>query len=54
MQEFSVPAAYVAGPDDNVTDDVFTNEAKWPDEAGLKRMLRLVAAQERRTIRHRG
>jgi long-chain acyl-CoA synthetase len=37
MQEFTVPAAYIAGPDDNVTDDVFTNEAKWPDEAGLKR-----------------
>ena len=28
-----MPAAYVAGPDDNVTDDVFTDEAKWPDEA---------------------
>ena len=37
MQEFTVPAAYIAGPDDNVTDDVFANEAKWPDEAGLKR-----------------
>ena len=37
MQEFSVPAAYIVGPDDNVTDDVFTNEEKWPDEIGLKR-----------------
>ena len=37
MQEFSVPAAFVAGPDDRVTDDVFTNEEKWPDEVGLKR-----------------
>jgi len=37
MQEFSVPAVYVAGPDDNVTDDLFANEQKWPDEAGLKR-----------------
>jgi long-chain acyl-CoA synthetase len=37
MQEFSVPAAYIAGPDDTITDDVFTNEEKWPDEIGLKR-----------------
>jgi hypothetical protein len=37
VQEFSVPAAYIVGPDDNVTDDVFTNEEKWPDEIGLKR-----------------
>jgi long-chain acyl-CoA synthetase len=37
MQEFTVPAAYIAGPDDNVTDDVFTNERKWPDETGLRR-----------------
>jgi len=37
MQEFTVPAAYIAGPDDNITDDVFTNEQKWPDEVGLKR-----------------
>ena len=37
MQEFSVPAAYIPGPDDTVTDDVFTNEEKWPDEIGLKR-----------------
>ena len=37
MQEFSVPAAYIVGPDDTITDDVFTNEEKWPDEIGLKR-----------------
>jgi len=37
MQEFTVPAAYIAGPDDNVTDDVFANEQKWPDETGLRR-----------------
>jgi long-chain acyl-CoA synthetase len=37
MQEFSVPAAYIVGSDDTITDDVFTNEEKWPDEIGLKR-----------------
>ena len=37
MQEFSVPASYVVKPDDNVTDDLFRNEEKWPDEVGLKR-----------------
>ncbi len=37
MQEFSVPAAYVVKPDDNITDDVFTNEQDWPDTVGLKR-----------------
>jgi long-chain acyl-CoA synthetase len=37
MQEFSVPAAYITGPDDRVTDDLFANEEKWPDEVGLKR-----------------
>ncbi len=37
MQEFNVPAAYITGPGDNITDDVFSNEQKWPDETGLKR-----------------
>jgi long-chain acyl-CoA synthetase len=37
MQEFSVPAAYVVRPDDNVTDAVFTNAESWPDGVGLKR-----------------
>jgi long-chain acyl-CoA synthetase len=37
MQEFSMPVAYVATPDDNITDDVFTNAENWPDTVGLKR-----------------
>jgi long-chain acyl-CoA synthetase len=37
MQEFSVPAAYVVKPGDNVTDDVFRNAANWPDAVGLRR-----------------
>ena len=37
MQEFSVPAAYVVKPDDNITDDVFLNAANWPDAVGLRR-----------------
>jgi long-chain acyl-CoA synthetase len=37
MHEFSVPAAYVVKPDDNVTDDVFTNAENWPETVGLKR-----------------
>jgi len=37
MQEMSVPVAYLVKPDDNVTDDVFTNAQNWPDEVGLKR-----------------
>ena len=37
MQEISVPVAYVVKPDDNVTDDVFTNAENWPDTVGLKR-----------------
>src|SRR6516165_6951843 len=37
MQEFSVPASYVVKPDDNITDDLFRNEEKWPGEVGLKR-----------------
>ena len=37
MQEFSVPAAYVVKPDDNITDDVFVNAKNWPEEVGLRR-----------------
>ena len=37
MQEFAVPVAYAVKPDDNITDDLFTNEDNWPDEVGLKR-----------------
>ncbi len=37
MQEFSVPVAYVVKPDDNITDDVFTNARHWPGTTGLKR-----------------
>ena len=37
MQELSVSAAYVAKPDDNITDDVFRNAENWPDEIGLRR-----------------
>ena len=37
MQEFSVPAAYIVKPDDNVTDDVFTHARDWPDAAGFRR-----------------
>jgi long-chain acyl-CoA synthetase len=39
MREISVPAAYVIQPDDNVTDDLFTNAERWPGAAGLKRKL---------------
>ena len=39
MQEISVPVAYAVKPDDNVTDDIFTNAENWPDSAGLKRKL---------------
>ena len=39
MHEISVPAAYVVEPDDNVTDDTFTNAENWPDSVGLKRKL---------------
>ena len=35
MQEFSVPAAYVLQPDDNLTDDVVANAENWPDSVGL-------------------
>ena len=37
MREFSVPVAYVVQPDDNATDDVFTNAENWPGTVGLKR-----------------
>jgi len=37
MREISVPASYLVEPGDNLTDDLFRNEASWPDEAGLKR-----------------
>ena len=37
MEEMSVPVAYVVKPDDNVTDDVFTNAENWPETVGLKR-----------------
>ena len=37
MREISVPASYLVEPGDNVTDDLFRNEASWPDEVGLKR-----------------
>lgn len=37
MQEFSVPAAYIVKPDDNITDDVFLNAENWPDTVGLRR-----------------
>ncbi len=37
MQEFSVPAEYIVQPDDNITDDIFTNAQNWPDTVGLKR-----------------
>ncbi len=37
MREFSLPASYFVEPDNNVTDDLFRNDDKWPDEVGLKR-----------------
>jgi long-chain acyl-CoA synthetase len=39
MQEISVPVKYGVKPDDNVTDDLFTNAETWPDSVGLKRKL---------------
>jgi long-chain acyl-CoA synthetase len=39
MQELSVPVAYGVKPDDNVTDDLFTNAESWPGSVGLKRKL---------------
>lgn len=37
MEEMSVPVAYAVKPDDNATDDVFTNAENWPETVGLKR-----------------
>ena len=37
MREFSVPVAYAVKPDDNATDDVFSNAENWPAAVGLKR-----------------
>ena len=37
MREISVPASYLVEPGDNITDDLFRNEARWPDEVGLER-----------------
>lgn len=37
VQEISVPVAYVVQPDDNLTDDVFTNARNWPEAVGLRR-----------------
>ena len=34
-----MPAAYVVKPNDNVTDDLFTNAENWPGSVGLKRKL---------------
>jgi long-chain acyl-CoA synthetase len=39
MQEIFVPVAYGVKPDDNVTDDLFTNAENWPGSIGLKRKL---------------
>jgi len=39
MREMTMPAAYVIQPEDNVTDDLFTNAERWPDSVGLKRKL---------------
>ena len=37
MNEYSVPALFVVKPDDNITDDFFTNAQKWPGKTGLRR-----------------
>jgi long-chain acyl-CoA synthetase len=37
MQEYSVPVAYVVKPEDNITDDAFSNALNWPGRVGLKR-----------------
>jgi long-chain acyl-CoA synthetase len=37
MREFSEPARYVAGPHDNLTDDVLDNAARHGDEVGYSR-----------------
>ena len=36
MQEFSVPAAYLVQPDDNITDDIVTNAENHPGDVGLR------------------
>ena len=38
MDRFSVPAAYIVQPEDNVTDDVFRNAENWPEAVGLRRL----------------
>jgi long-chain acyl-CoA synthetase len=37
MREISVPPNFVAGVHDNLTDDVFGNAERWPDEVGFSR-----------------
>ncbi|MEP7192158.1 MAG: long-chain fatty acid--CoA ligase [Actinomycetota bacterium] len=37
MHEFSVPANYVAGLAENLTDDVFDHAERWPDHPGFSR-----------------
>jgi hypothetical protein len=37
MQECSAPAKYLVKPDDNITDDVFSNAEDWPSAVGLLR-----------------
>jgi long-chain acyl-CoA synthetase len=37
MDEFSVPANYVAGLQDNLTDDIFEHAQRWPEHAGFSR-----------------
>ncbi|HEY7260467.1 MAG TPA: AMP-dependent synthetase/ligase [Trebonia sp.] len=39
MHEFSVPAAYVVEPADNVTGDIVANVRRRPDSVGLRRIL---------------
>ena len=39
MHEFSVPAAYVVKPADNITDDIVANVQHGPDSVGLRRIL---------------
>src|SRR4249919_2823343 len=37
MREISVPPNYVAGPHENLTDDVFDNAERWPEQIGFSR-----------------
>jgi len=39
MQEFSVPAAYIVRPEDNVTADIFEHARNRPDDVGLRRLV---------------